>query len=78
MKRRYWVLCHEDGTLFCNWHPKAFQDNEHDAYAVYIAYAETPPALEDLDIIVNSTSVSNLCWRPVSRKVSAFDEMLDL
>lgn len=48
------VLCHPDGSLFCNWSP------DRKAYAVYMTDEAVLPDPTDLDIVLNPNSVTDI------------------
>lgn len=61
------ILCHSDGSIFCNWHP-----GKAEVYAVYLCDQDTPPAPESLKINTGPltfTAMASLVWRPVIQTV---------
>jgi hypothetical protein len=67
------VLCHADGSLFCNYHPDA-RDNGY-VHAIYLCNEAVAPDPATLGIVTSSvTDVSTLVWfeieayvRPIPR-----------
>ncbi len=56
------ILCHADGAVFANWHPKA------EVYAAYLCDLDTPPTPESLKIDAGAFSVTDMAglrWCPV-------------
>jgi hypothetical protein len=58
------ILCHPDGSIFCNWHRDA------DVCASYFSDRDEPPAPESLGIEHGSvTEPRDLKWFPVTQIV---------